>query len=197
MGRVAVCARRRCSTQRCLCASSWRNSRYRIISERRETTPWHPHHITERYGLFTLIVLGESLLASANAIIEARANEETVASLAPLAVLTLVVTAGLWWVYFWPPHHESIGGLQESIRYGYGHYVVFAAAGALSAGIEVEIDALTGHSDLSDVAASFCVTVPVALFLASVWWIAMRPLCQSPRQYGDADRGAAGARGSR
>jgi low temperature requirement protein LtrA len=90
-------------------------------------------------------------------------------------VLTLVVTAGLWWVYFWPPHHESIGGLQESIRYGYGHYVVFAAAGALSAGIEVEIDALTGHSALSDVAASFCVTVPVALFIASVWWLAMRP----------------------
>ena len=36
------------------------------------TTPWHPHHITERYGLFTLILLGESLLASANAVIEAR-----------------------------------------------------------------------------------------------------------------------------
>ena len=146
-----------------------------IVSERRETTPWHPHHITERFGLFTLIVLGESLLASANAIIEARANEATVASLAPLAVLTLVVTAGLWWVYFWPPHHESIGGLQESIRYGYGHYVVFAAAGALSAGIEVEIDALTGDSALSDAAASFCVTVPVAVFIASVWWLAMRP----------------------
>ena len=39
-----------------------------IIAERHGTTPWHPHHITERYGLFTLIVLGESLLASANAI---------------------------------------------------------------------------------------------------------------------------------
>ncbi len=145
-----------------------------IVSERRETTPWHPHHITERYGLFTMIVLGESLLASANAIIEARADEQTVASLAPLAALALVVTAGLWWLYFWPPHHESIGGVRQSIRYGYGHYIVFAAAGALSAGIEVEIDVLSDHSELSDVVASLCVTVPVVVFILSVWWITMR-----------------------
>src|SRR5689334_9918767 len=32
-----------------------------VIAERQGTTPWHPHHITERYGLFTLILLGESL----------------------------------------------------------------------------------------------------------------------------------------
>jgi low temperature requirement protein LtrA len=42
-----------------------------VIAQRRGTAPWHPHHITERYGLFTLILLGESLLASSNAIIEA------------------------------------------------------------------------------------------------------------------------------
>lgn len=34
-----------------------------LVAERNGTTPWHPHHITERYGLFTLILLGESLLA--------------------------------------------------------------------------------------------------------------------------------------
>src|SRR5262249_36180856 len=27
-------------------------------------TTWHPHHIAERYGLFTLIVLGESVAAA-------------------------------------------------------------------------------------------------------------------------------------
>lgn len=147
-----------------------------LIAERRDQTPWHPHHITERYGLFTIIVLGESLLASANAIITAREDETEIAQLAPLAVLAIVVTAGLWWIYFWAPHHESIDGeLRHSLRYGYGHYVVFAAAGALSAGIEVEIDVLTGHSELSDVAASLCVTVPVAIFIGAVWWIVMRP----------------------
>ena len=31
-----------------------------IVAERTGSTPWHPHHITERYGLFTLIVMGEA-----------------------------------------------------------------------------------------------------------------------------------------
>jgi len=146
-----------------------------IIAERRHQTPWHPRHITERYGLFTIIVLGESLLASASAIITARDDQAEIADLAPLAVLSLVVTAGLWWIYFWAPHHESIGRFRQSIQYGYGHYIIFAAAGALSAGIEVEIDVLTGHSELGDVAASLCVTVPVAVFIGAVWWIVMRP----------------------
>ena len=30
-------------------------------------TPWHPGHIVERYGLFTIIVLGECVLATMTA----------------------------------------------------------------------------------------------------------------------------------
>nr|WP_244926856.1 low temperature requirement protein A [Microbacterium lacticum] len=134
-------------------------------------TPWHPHHITERYGLFTLIVLGESLLASANAIIEALHESDILAPLVGMAALTLVVTAALWWIYFWPPHHTEIGGLRASIGYGYGHYFVFAAAAAFSAGIEVEIDVLTGKSELHEPWAAFTYTVPVAVFVFSVWLI--------------------------
>ena len=146
-----------------------------VVAESRGRTPWHPHHITERYGLFTLIVLGESLLASSNAIIEALHDEQDLGSLISVAVLTVVVTAALWWIYFWPPHHHALDGrLSRSLRYGYVHYFVFAAAGAFSAGVEVEIDALTGHSALSDVGASFTVTVPIAVFVLGVWWLAIR-----------------------
>jgi low temperature requirement protein LtrA len=145
-----------------------------VFAEYRHQTPWHPHHITERYGLFTLIVLGESLLASANAIIEALHEVETLGPLIAISVLTLVVTASLWWIYFWPPHHHAITSFKRSLRYGYTHYFVFAAAAAFSAGIEVEIDVLTGHSELSPVAASFTVTVPIAVFLLGIWWIAIR-----------------------
>ncbi|MCX2964904.1 low temperature requirement protein A [Gordonia aquimaris] len=145
-----------------------------VIAERRGNTPWHPHHITERYGLFTLILLGESLLASANAIIEALHGEEELAPLISLAILTFIVTASLFWIYFWPQHHRAIGSLSQSIRYGYVHYFVFAAAGAFSAGIEVEIDVLTHHSELTETQASFTVTVPIAIFILGIWWIAMR-----------------------
>lgn len=145
-----------------------------IVAERTGGTPWHPHHITERYGLFTLIVLGESLLASANAIIEALRDAESIAPLIGIAVLTLVVTAALWWIYFWPTRHSAIGGLGASLRYGYGHYAVFAAAAALSAGIEVEIDVVLGHSKLMPPAASFAYTVPIAVFILAVRVLAIR-----------------------
>ena len=147
-----------------------------VTAERNGTTPWHPHHITERYGLFTLILLGESLLASANAVIEALHEEQghEIASLISLAILAFVVTAALWWIYFWPPHHEAVGSLRDSIQYGYLHYFVFAAAGAFSAGIEVEIDSMVGKSELTEVQASFTYTIPIAVFVIGIWWIALR-----------------------
>jgi low temperature requirement protein LtrA len=145
-----------------------------VVAERRGMTPWHPHHITERYSLFTLILLGESLLASANAIIEAVHDHESLGPLIALSALTLVVTASLWWIYFWPPHHTAITTLRRSLRYGYVHFFVFAAAGAFSAGIEVEIDSITHHTQLSEVAASYTVTIPIAIFVLGVWWIALR-----------------------
>lgn len=145
-----------------------------VFAEYRRQTPWHPHHITERYGLFTLIVLGESLLASANAIIDASHELESLVPLISISVLTLVVTASLWWIYFWAPHHRAITSFGSSLRYGYTHYVVFGAAAAFSAGIEVELDVLTGESHLSNVAASFTVTIPIAVFLLGIWVVAIR-----------------------
>ena len=146
-----------------------------VFAEHKRPTPWHPHHITERYGLFTLIVLGESLLASANAIIDALHEAESFVPFISISVLTLVVTAALWWIYFWPAHHRAVDTFARSLRYGYTHYLIFAAAAAFSSGIEVELDVLTGKSDLSSTAASFTVTIPIAVFLLCVWWVAIRP----------------------
>ncbi len=150
-----------------------------LAAERGDPTPWHPHHITERYSLFTLILLGESLLASSHAIYSALHSGTDLAPLLSLALLALVVTACLWWIYFWPPHHRVIGSLRQSIRYGYGHYAIFAAAGAFSAGIELEVDRIDDRSALGEVAASFTVTLPIAIFLLGVWLLAIR--AQAPR----------------
>lgn len=145
-----------------------------VWAELRGRTMWHPHHITERYGAFTLIVLGESLLASSRAIFDASARGVDAAPLWWLGALALIVTASLWWVYFWPPHHRSIGGLRRSLRYGYVHYVVFAAAGAVSVGIGVEVDRVSGDNELSALVSGYTLAGPVALFLLAIWWIALR-----------------------
>ncbi|RHW26569.1 low temperature requirement protein A [Nocardioides immobilis] len=144
-----------------------------FVAEKVGETPWHAHHLTERYGLFTLILLGESLLASANAIFDALETGDHVPELVALAALALVATAALWWIYFWAPHHHVIR--KANFLWGYGHYFIFAAAGAFSAGIEVQIDAVTHHTELSDVEASFTLTIPIAVFVLGVWALAVRP----------------------
>ena len=66
-------------------------------------TPWHPHHIAERYGLFTLIVLGESILAATTAIQAALGSGQALAELVPIIVGGLLIVYVMWWVYFdWP-----------------------------------------------------------------------------------------------
>jgi low temperature requirement protein LtrA len=145
-----------------------------VVAEQRGTTPRHPHHITERYGLFTIIVLGEGLLAATNATLEAVHGDESLLLLVGIAVLGVVVTAALFWIYFWPPQHEAITSLARSLQWGYVHYFVFAAAAAFSAGVEVQIDIATGQSKLGEVAAGYSVAIPVAVFVLGIWWIALR-----------------------
>jgi low temperature requirement protein LtrA len=129
-------------------------------------TRWHPEHIAERYGLFTLIVLGEVILAATTAIQEALSTEGASAALFGVAAGGLLLVSGLWWMYFL----RSAGdGLRETPRiaflWGYGHYVVFAAVGALGAGLEVATDAVLHEAHAGARTAAFAVAVPVAVAL--------------------------------
>ncbi|KJL37221.1 Bacterial low temperature requirement A protein (LtrA) [Microbacterium ginsengisoli] len=145
-----------------------------VFAERHRATPWNPHHITERYGLFTLILLGESILASTNAVLEAAEAGDHIPELLSISAFGLITAAGMWWVYFARTHRHHTSALGTSLLFGYFHYVIFAAAGAFSAGIEVEIDVASGHSALTPIAAAATFTVPVALYLLSVWWLTTR-----------------------
>ncbi|ROP65473.1 low temperature requirement protein LtrA [Curtobacterium sp. PhB115] len=140
-----------------------------------ETTPWHTHHIAERYALFTLIVLGEGLVASANAVIDGLAHADHMGPLLVLAAAGLVIVAGLWWIYFSREQHEHIRSLPTALVFGYGHYFVFAAAGAIPAGIEVAVSADAGEADLSHASVAATIAVPVALFVLAIWALALRP----------------------
>ncbi|MFS0731228.1 low temperature requirement protein A [Curtobacterium sp. 1P10AnD] len=139
------------------------------------TTPWHTRHIAERYSLFTLIVLGEGLVASANAVIDGIAHTDHLGPLLVLAAAGLVIVVGMWWIYFSREQHAHIRSLRTALVFGYGHSVVFAAAGALPAGIEVAVSADAGHADLSHRAVAATITVPVALFVLAIWGLALRP----------------------
>ncbi len=152
-----------------------------VIAESRGRLPVHQGHIAERYGCFTLIVLGESVLASTNAIVDALEKAESIGPLLEIAACGLVLAGGMWWVYFAREHAEHFGETRRSFVVGYGHYVIFAAAGAFSAGIEVLVGA-AGHAEggaesrgsLDPAIALTTLTVPVALYLLATWWFTLR-----------------------
>ncbi|MEF2977354.1 low temperature requirement protein A [Subtercola sp. YIM 133946] len=146
-----------------------------IWAEQKNVTPWHNHHIAERFGLFTLVVLGEGLLGSANAIIDGLQDAEHVLPLALLAACGLIITAAMWWIYFAVPQHDHFTNLRQSLVTGYTHSVIFAAAGAVSAGIEVAVALQSGTTELSPVESAGALTIPVAVFVLAVWALAIRP----------------------
>jgi low temperature requirement protein LtrA len=148
-----------------------------IWAERAGNTTWHPHHIAERYGLFTIIVLGESVLAAALAVQAALASGEQVLALVPIIGGGLLIVYSLWWLYFYLPVHDLLADhdLRRAIVWGYGHFIVFASAAAVGAGLAVAVDHATQHSAIGSTATGMAVAVPVALYVVSLGWLHYRP----------------------
>jgi low temperature requirement protein LtrA len=146
-----------------------------IWAERAAPTTWHPGHIAERYGLFTLIVLGECVLASTVAIQTALDENAALADLATTAAGGLLTVFGMWWLYFGKEASAFLISLRAGIIWGYGHYLVFASAAAVGAGLAVNVDHLTHHAAIGARGSAAAFTVPVALFLLAVWALQLRP----------------------
>jgi len=150
-----------------------------FIAERGTPTPWHPGHIAERYGLFTIIVLGESVLAGSVAI-GAALELDQLAEVWGVALGGLLLVFAMWWKYFARPADDLLTDARAAFRWGYGHFVVFASAAAVGAGIAVNVDTATGSGLLDQRAAAATVTVPAALYFATVWWLHLRPHEDTP-----------------
>jgi low temperature requirement protein LtrA len=151
-----------------------------IWAERPSRTTWHPGHIAERYGLFTLIVLGESVLAATVAIQSALDAGHGGGRLLTLAGAGLVIVFSLWWLYFDRSADDLLTSMRKALVWGYGHYLVFASAAALGAGLAVAVDRVTGAAHPPVLAAGYAVAAPVAAFVLSVWVLHVRPHQRGP-----------------
>jgi low temperature requirement protein LtrA len=153
-----------------------------IVAERAEGGPttYHPHHIAERYGLFTIIMLGESVLAATTAVSAGLDGGERFPALLSLAGAGLIIVFALWWLYFDRSAHGLLTTLRTSILWGYGHYFIFAAAAAVGAGLAVSVDYGLDHTEISGVVAGYAVALPVAVYLAFVWLLHIRPHQRGP-----------------
>lgn len=142
-----------------------------VWAERAGATPWHPHHIAERYGLMTIIVLGESVLAAATAIQKAVAQHLWSAELVLFCVGALLIMFCMWWMYFEDEVADHLTDLRTAFFWGYGHLVVFAAAAATGAGLAVQVDLMMGGTELAPAMAALGLALPVALYCLAVWFV--------------------------
>ncbi|MFF2042305.1 low temperature requirement protein A [Kitasatospora sp. NPDC058170] len=145
-----------------------------VIAELRTRTSWHPHHIAERYGLFTLIVLGETVAAATVAVQSAADEHEGLARLLPVAGGGLLICFSAWWIYFARSVHEHLRSNRQAFLWGYGHYVVFGSAAAIGSGLEVAVESAVHKAHISPTAATATVTVPTAVYLFTVWLLHAR-----------------------
>jgi low temperature requirement protein LtrA len=146
-----------------------------VWAEHAGSTAWHPGHIAERFGLFTIIVLGEAVLAASLAIQSALDAGRATPPLITVVVGGLLTVFAMWWLYFAKPARLFLRSNRSAFPWGYGHLVIFASAAAVGAGLAVLVDQVTDGIHLSRTEAAATVTVPVALYLLTVWLLHLRP----------------------
>ncbi len=153
-----------------------------LWAERAGATSWHPRHIAERYGLLTLIVLGESVLSATVGLQNALDAGKPLRDIVPVLAGGLLIIFTLWWLYFdqetekaaEEAREEGKEAARRAFVWGYGHYLVFASAAATGAGLAIAIDRTARHTRLSAPVAAATVTVPVAIYSVVVWALHMR-----------------------
>jgi low temperature requirement protein LtrA len=142
---------------------------------RGRATPWHPGHITERYGGFTIIVLGEVVAAIAAAVQEAVDHSRASPGLLTVAAAGLLLVFALWWSYFWHSAADEIGrSLPWTFAWALCHYLIFAAVAALGAGLQVAIGTLLHGTRVSPAFAAFAVAIPVAIYIVVLALLGIR-----------------------
>ena len=72
-------------------------------------TPWHPHHIAERYSLLVIIVLGEGIMATTTTIASLINDETRWQESFVLGFGAAALVFWMWWSYFKMPFGKNFG----------------------------------------------------------------------------------------
>lgn len=128
-------------------------------------TPWHPHHIAERYGLLLIITLGEVILGTIIAISAIVEEQGWTLEAAIVAFGGVALAFGMWWMYFAIPwgtvlaHHPG-----RAWAWGYLQIAMFGSVVAVGAGLHVAAYVISGHAHVDAVFAAVSIAVPVLAF---------------------------------
>ncbi|MFL6191183.1 MAG: low temperature requirement protein A [Actinomycetes bacterium] len=111
-----------------------------------ERAPIHASHLVERFGLFTLIVLGESVISVAQGAVKGAAQGSWTAAMAAAAVAGFLAVACLWWLYFDRIDDGAIRSVLRGLIWNYAHLPLLAGLVSVAVGTEYAVrEASTGQ----------------------------------------------------
>lgn len=144
-----------------------------VIAERRMGgTPWHAHHIAERYGLLAIIALGEGVVGAVASLSAVVTEHGWTLNTVLVAAAGTGLTFGMWWLYFVVPFGDLLHARRDrSFWFGYAHIAVFAAIVATGAGLHVAGYAIEGESQLGAAATVLAVAVPVGIYIGTLFGV--------------------------
>lgn len=124
-------------------------------------------HTTERIGLFTIIVLGESIVAVVGGVSEKAWTPMSIA----IALLGLSIAFSFWWMYFdtvdkSPLHAMKQGKMKVALVWLYSHLPLAIGLTATGVGVEKMIHGLGQDSAMVE-KSLFCLAVALCLFILS------------------------------
>jgi low temperature requirement protein LtrA len=109
-----------------------------IAEIRKGGTPWHAHHIAERYGLLAIIALGEGVIGTVASLAAVVEHQGWTLDAALVGLAGTGLTFGMWWTYFLIPSAGILQAHRERVfPWEYGHILIFTAIAATGAGLHV------------------------------------------------------------
>jgi low temperature requirement protein LtrA len=148
---------------------AWRLIRY---------APIHPAHIPERFGLLTIIVLGEAVLSVVVGTVDV--NWSLLSGTTAFA--GFVAAAAIWWIYFeFFDTSVASSSLLGGMTFVYAHY--FIAAGIAALGVGVRVTIISAGPGEAYAHAGWVVATGAALYMGALGVIQL----VSPPKVFDAD----------
>jgi low temperature requirement protein LtrA len=141
-----------------------------IAEIRKGGTPWHAHHIAERYGLLAIIALGEGVIGTVASLAAVVEHQGWSLDAALVGLAGTGLTFGMWWTYFLIPSAGILQAHRERVfPWEYGHILIFTAIAATGAGLHVAASFIEGQAHISAVATVLSVAIPVGVFVLTVY----------------------------
>jgi low temperature requirement protein LtrA len=119
-----------------------------------------PRHLPERFGLFTIIVLGESVLSVVLGVADTTWEVDSGFT----AAGGFVIAAALWWIYF-DFLDESVvrRGRISGLVFTYAHFPVLIGIATVGVGVKLEILAAGGEERYDDTGWILCAGLALSM----------------------------------